>query len=79
VTLPPAEDRFTGAERMTQARYSIPYFISPDMDAVIECLAECADADNPVKYPPVVQSEYRLLRGKLQYPDKPAEMATVSG
>jgi len=67
VTLPPAADRFTGEERMTRARYSIPYFVSPDIDAVIECMKECAGDDNPVKYEPVVQKEYRLMRAKLQY------------
>jgi len=40
------------------------------MDAVIECMKECADAKNPVKYEPVVQREYRLMRAKLQYPGK---------
>ncbi len=55
---------------MTRARYSIPYFVSPDIDAVIECMKECADAKNPVKYEPVVQGEYRLMRAKLQYPEK---------
>jgi isopenicillin N synthase-like dioxygenase len=79
VTLPPASDRFTGAERVTRARYSIPYFVSPDLDAVIECMSECADANNPVKYEPVVQGEYRLMRAKLQYPEKVAETGTVSG
>lgn len=79
VTLPPAQDRYTGEERMTRARYSIPYFVSPDIDAVIECLSECANAENPVKYEPVVQREYRLMRAKLQYPEKAAKTTTVSG
>jgi isopenicillin N synthase-like dioxygenase len=79
VTLPPAADRFTGAERMTRARYSIPYFVSPDVDAVIECMSECATASNPVKYEPVVQRDYRLMRAKLQYPEKKSTVAAVSG
>jgi isopenicillin N synthase-like dioxygenase len=79
VTLPPAGDRFTGAERMTRARYSIPYFVSPDIDAVIECMKECSNESNPVKYEAVVQREYRLMRAKLQYPEKAAEVAAVSG
>jgi hypothetical protein len=33
-------------------------------------MKECADAKNPVKYEPVVQGEYRLMRAKLQYPEK---------
>ncbi len=79
VTLPPAADRFTGVERMTRARYSIPYFVSPDIDAVIECMSECAGESNPVKYEPVVQREYRLMRAKLQYPDKAAQPIAASG
>jgi isopenicillin N synthase-like dioxygenase len=79
VTLPPAEDRFTGVERITRARYSIPYFVSPDIDAVIECMTECASEGNQVKYEPVVQGEYRLMRAKLQYPDKAAQLIIASG
>ncbi|KAF8848237.1 thymine dioxygenase [Acephala macrosclerotiorum] len=72
VTLPPAADRFSGEERMTRARYSIPYFVSPDIDAVIECIKECSSKENPVRYEPVVQREYRLMRAKLQYRESPA-------
>ncbi|RDW72942.1 clavaminate synthase-like protein [Coleophoma cylindrospora] len=78
VTLPPASDRYTGTERMTRARYSIPYFISPDIDSVIECLKECASTTNPAKYGPVVQREYRLMRAKLQYPEKPAPSTPIA-
>ena len=63
---------------MTSARYSIPYFVAPDSDAVIECMSECANENNPVKYSPIVQREYRLMRGKLQYPDKTPQSATES-
>ena len=63
---------------MTRARYSIPYFVSPDVDAVIECMAECATASNPVKYEPVLQKEYRLLRAKLQYPEKKGQQAAAA-
>ncbi|EHL01205.1 putative UPF0676 protein [Glarea lozoyensis 74030] len=79
VTLPPASDRFTGEERMTRARYSIPYFISPDIDARIEVMPECATEGNPIKYEPVVQREYRLMRAKLQYPEKAPQAVTASG
>jgi isopenicillin N synthase-like dioxygenase len=60
---------------MTRARYSIPYFVSPDIDAVIECLKECAGKDNPVKYEPVVQGDYRLMRAKLQYREMEPEVS----
>jgi isopenicillin N synthase-like dioxygenase len=70
VTLPPASDRYTGVERITRARYSIPYFVSLDIDAVIECMKECSSVANPVEYEPVVQREYKLMRSKLEYPGK---------
>ncbi|RDL37695.1 Clavaminate synthase-like protein [Venustampulla echinocandica] len=67
VTAPPADHRFTGPERMIPARYSIPYFVAPDGDTVIECMPECVTESNPVKYEPVTQREYQRLRGNLQY------------
>lgn len=57
---------------MTRARYSIPYFVSPNVDSMIECLPSCADEKRPVKYPPVRQSEYRLMRASVQYEEKAA-------
>jgi isopenicillin N synthase-like dioxygenase len=73
VTLPPLqENRPQGAVAMTRARYSIPYFVSPDPTSLIECLPGCAGEDNPARYPPVVQDEYRKLRAKLQYTEKTA-------
>jgi isopenicillin N synthase-like dioxygenase len=38
VGLPELSDRFKGPNRMTGERYSIPYFMSPDDDSVIECI-----------------------------------------
>ncbi|CAN8099763.1 unnamed protein product [Discula destructiva] len=78
VTVPPvAPEQPEGAKAMTRARYSIPYFVSPDPSAVIECLPLCSSWDNPAKYPPVVQDDYRRLRSKLQYVDKPEKPATA--
>ncbi|KAI0107122.1 hypothetical protein GGR51DRAFT_516341 [Nemania sp. FL0031] len=56
-----------GISPMTPPRYSIPYFVSPDPTAVIECLPACADVRNPPRYPPVIQEEYRKLRARGQY------------
>jgi isopenicillin N synthase-like dioxygenase len=70
VTLPPLQDRFTGNQRLTRARYSIPYFVSPDVHSVIECLPACTDVDRPIKYEPIIQNDYRLMRAKVQYPDR---------
>lgn len=72
VTLPPLQSELVGGKAVTRARYSIPYFVSPDPSAVIECLPACASAENPVKYAPVVQEVYRRMRARLQYPGKPA-------
>lgn len=66
VTLPPSQDRYSGVERVTRARYSIPYFVAPDSSSVIECIPECL-ARNPAKYEPITQGEYRRMRAKLQY------------
>jgi isopenicillin N synthase-like dioxygenase len=41
-------------------RYSIAYFHSPNVDAVIECLPSCVSADNPAKYPPAVYRDLVL-------------------
>jgi isopenicillin N synthase-like dioxygenase len=64
---------------MTRARYSIVYFISPDSDTTIECLAECANESNPAKYGPISQREYRLMRGKLQYRETAPKVTTIAG
>ncbi|KAH8788202.1 putative UPF0676 protein [Diaporthe sp. PMI_573] len=72
VTLPPVmAEQPEGATGLTRARYSIPYFVSPDPESVIECLPACASGQTPAKYPPVLQDDYRKLRAKLQYSDKP--------
>jgi len=76
VTLPPLSDRFEGEQRMTRARYSIPYFVSADPDSLVECLPACTDTDHPVKYEPVTQESYGKMRAKLQYPkSKPVSAA----
>ncbi|KAI0479686.1 hypothetical protein F4859DRAFT_476952 [Xylaria cf. heliscus] len=67
VSLPPPS-RDGGVEpSMTLPRYSIPYFVSPDPTAVVECLSACTDAQNPPRYPPVMQEEYRSMRARGQY------------
>ena len=41
-------------------RYSIAYFHSPNVDAVIECLPSCISADNPARYPRAVYRDLVL-------------------
>ena len=67
VTLPPLQDRFTGNDRLTRARYSIPYFVTTDPDLVIECLPSCIDAKHPAKYEPITQRDYTKMRARMQY------------
>ena len=41
-------------------RYSIPFFIGANPDAVIEVLPSCISAGNPAKYGPIVTGDYVL-------------------
>jgi isopenicillin N synthase-like dioxygenase len=38
-------------------RYSIAFFYSPNIDAVIECLPSCTGPDDPPRYPPAVYGD----------------------
>lgn len=67
VTLPPLASRIESDERMTMARYSIPYFVSPDEDAVVECLESCITEGESAGYELVTWDDYRKMRASLQY------------
>jgi isopenicillin N synthase-like dioxygenase len=67
VQLPPLQDRFSGKERMTRQRYSIPYFVTTDPDLVIECLEGRFEAGERKKYEAVTQREYSNMRARMQY------------
>jgi isopenicillin N synthase-like dioxygenase len=54
-----------GAQGMTKARYSIPYFLTTDPDLVIECLAT-RKGEEP-KYEPITQRDYNAMRASMQY------------
>lgn len=60
-------------------RYSLPYFLDPSMDTLIECLPTCTDADHPPQHPPVRYGDYLLERLNRNYdyrkPTEPAAMA----
>ncbi|KAL2849706.1 hypothetical protein BJX68DRAFT_94847 [Aspergillus pseudodeflectus] len=53
--------------RMTRPRYSIPYFISPDRDRVIECLPNCHGPDRPKMYEGITSSDYIAMRMNATY------------
>lgn len=42
----------------TEELISLVFFHEPDVDAVIEALPTCVDADNPARYGPVVSADY---------------------
>ncbi len=67
VGLPPLLDRFEGEHRMTRERYSIPFFVSADPDALIEVLPECTSDKNPARYDPILQKDYGRMRAAVQY------------
>lgn len=48
-------------------RYSLPYFLDPSMDSVIECLPTCTDAADPPRFVPVRYGDYLLDRLNRNY------------
>lgn len=56
----------------THDRYSIPFFLSPRPDAVIECLPSCADAENQAKFPPCTATEHISEMFRRSYGYTPA-------
>lgn len=43
-------------------RYSLPFFIDMDFDAVVKTVPTCIDADNPEKYQPYTCGEHKYSR-----------------
>jgi isopenicillin N synthase-like dioxygenase len=41
-------------------RYSVPFFVSPEYDTVIQALPSCEGPDNPAKYPPVTMEAFTI-------------------
>jgi isopenicillin N synthase-like dioxygenase len=55
VSAPPGRDR-----------YSVPFFVNPDSDTVVSCLASCIDPEHPCRYAAVTAGEFlaeRIARG----------------
>ncbi|CDX15042.1 Oxidoreductase [Mesorhizobium sp. ORS 3324] len=48
-------------------RYSVPFFIDADFDAVIEPLKSCVTDSNPQRYHPVTCGEHKLRRFATSY------------
>ena len=45
-------------EKAHASRYSIPFFMHPNPDMPLDCLAQCVTDDNPIKYPPITAENY---------------------
>ena len=41
-------------------RYSVPFFVGPEYDTVIEALPTCVGPDNPAKYEPVTMEDFSI-------------------
>jgi isopenicillin N synthase-like dioxygenase len=61
------------------ARISIPFFASPNGDAVIRCIETCQGPDNPPRYQPVTAGEYmRSLITRADTSGKPGLSAKTA-
>ena len=47
-------------------RLSLVYFVQPNYDAEIACLESCQSADDPAKYPPVLNGDYLFSKFSKQ-------------
>jgi isopenicillin N synthase-like dioxygenase len=43
-------------------RYSVPFFVNPDADAVVEVMPSCVSGDEPARYEPVRAADYLASR-----------------
>ena len=41
-------------------RYSVPFFVSPEYDTLLECLPTCRGEGNPATYPPVTMEDFTI-------------------
>ncbi|KAI6039033.1 flavonol synthase/flavanone 3-hydroxylase [Pisolithus marmoratus] len=52
---------------MIKERYSIPFFMGPDVNALVECLPGCSSEDRPKKYEPITAAAYIDMRLNATY------------
>ncbi|KAM4067147.1 2OG-Fe(II) oxygenase superfamily protein [Hirsutella rhossiliensis] len=63
----PADQGRALGQRMTRARYSIPYFVCADGDRTIDCVPGCFGPGRPKKYAPINCDEYVDMRMNALY------------
>ncbi|OHE97211.1 hypothetical protein CORC01_07465 [Colletotrichum orchidophilum] len=56
-----------GGDRVTRARYSIPYFIGADQETTVDCVPGCYGPGRPKKYEPINSREYIEMRLNATY------------
>ena len=49
------------------SRYSIPYFVAPDHEAVVACLPSCVTEEKPLQFEPVRWCDYGEYMSKHMY------------
>ncbi|KAL4759069.1 isopenicillin N synthase family dioxygenase [Aspergillus foveolatus] len=67
VSLPKLLDRIEGPDRMARERFSIPYFMSPDDEVLVECIPSCMNDETPAKYEPITRGDYNKMRMSMMY------------
>lgn len=68
VRAPPLmEAKTTSKSRMTRPRYSIPYFMKPDPQYMIDCLPGCYGPHREKKYEPINCQDYVDMRMNATY------------
>ncbi len=58
--IPSTTHRVVNPENAATSRYSMPYFMHPNPDALLTCLPSCAG--DGAKYPPITSEEFLLQR-----------------
>ncbi len=57
--LPSTTHRVVNPVNLSEARYSIPYFLHYNSEVLIETLPQCISEENPNRYPtPILADEY---------------------
>jgi isopenicillin N synthase-like dioxygenase len=51
-----------GRYRVVPGRYSIPYFVYPDADSLIEVIKECTSVDRPAMFEPMLMRDFFNMR-----------------
>ena len=80
VTLPTNSSSASGGpDGIVGSRYSIPYFVAPDHEAMVSCLPSCVSTERPSRYEPVRWCDYGEYMWKHAYKTGASKYETVNG